>query len=354
MLLNLLPTLREHGVDVSLISLSDRGPPEGDLGGRMNDLGVPTHFLGDRLTTYAGPLIRLMRSRPGPVHSHGYKATILGLAAAHAAGVPLVTTYHAEASAAVKGGTGFAGLRLMSYLWMETFALRKAAQVAAVSGNVREELHRRGVAAERTSVISNGLTVDPSPADPDLINKLSPFEPRVVMVGRLVEGKNAPLAIEALVELRKRIPTAGLVFAGTGPLREELQGHAEGLGVRRSVQFLGYVRNIPALLRQCDCLILPSQSEGAPMTLLEGMACEIPVVASDIPGIREIVSDHEDAILVEPGSSGALAQSLIRLAYSPELRIELTRSALAKYGARHTAQAMAQQYAEWYSSIPGS
>ena len=151
----------------------------------------------------------------------------------------------------------------------------------------------------------------------------------VLAVGRLVAVKGHAVLLDAIADLRDRdgLPVA-LEVVGDGPRRAVLEDRARALGVADLVTFHGRVGqdDIRRHYASADAFCLPSFGEGVPVVLMEAMAMEVPVVASRVMGIPELVEDGRSGLLVPPGRSRALADALARLAGSADLRRELGRA----------------------------
>ena len=156
---------------------------------------------------------------------------------------------------------------------------------------------------EPLATIPNAVGPAPEPADP-LVEG-----PLVLSVGRLVESKNHELAIEALAE----VPQAVLAIAGDGPLRADLVAAAERAGVADRVLLLGERRDARALMGAADAVVLTSRAEGLPLVALEALASGTPLVATSVRGLRELVTDGENALVVPPDDAQALAGALRRV-----------------------------------------
>jgi glycosyltransferase involved in cell wall biosynthesis len=158
----------------------------------------------------------------------------------------------------------------------------------------------------------------------------APFE--VLTVGRVDPIKGQPLLLEALAELRRRGLDARLTFVGDGDGLAELQALAARLGVEDRAGFPGAVGQdeIRAYYRRASAFALPSFAEGLPVVLVEAMACGLPVVASRITGIPELVEEGVAGLLVTPGRAGELADALAALAADPERRAAMGRAGRAK------------------------
>jgi glycosyltransferase involved in cell wall biosynthesis len=139
-----------------------------------------------------------------------------------------------------------------------------------------------------------------------------------VIVGRLHEAKGLEAAIGSVPMILEREPTFRLVLVGTGPLEEALRIRASQERLGDTVIFAGRRDDVPEILGSADLLILPSESETAPLTVLEGMAAGLPVVATDVGGVAEAVEDGVTGFLVEPGDPRAIAEAVLRAAALPD------------------------------------
>jgi glycosyltransferase involved in cell wall biosynthesis len=157
-------------------------------------------------------------------------------------------------------------------------------------------------------------------------------------VGSLHVRKGYQYLIEAVPLVLTELPGARFVLVGEGPERLRLEQLAAELGVAGRVQFLGQRTDVSAVLPEFDVFVLPSITEGMPNAVLEAMAAGIPVVASRVGGVPEIVQDGETGLLVEPESPSDLARSLVRLGRDAPLRLALTQRALAVVTSRFNPQ----------------
>lgn len=144
----------------------------------------------------------------------------------------------------------------------------------------------------------------------------------VIGVGRLVPIKNMGLLLDALPLIRERVPTAHLLLVGEGPERRSLQERAISLGIREAVTFAGYVPlvDLPAYYRAADVFALTSTFDNSPNVILEAMAAELPVVATDVGGVRSFVETGQGGSLVPAGDAAPLAAAVSSWLESPERR----------------------------------
>ena len=260
-------------------------------------------------------LVRVLRQgRPSAFHAHlsWPLAARKQLAVAVAARVPaVVATYHLFPPGSF-GRTASLQGRLLSAGIGRGIAVSEAVATALVE--------RLGWPRRKLEVIRNGIPVErfQAAADPELRFELTAGRGDVLFLttARLDPQKG----LEVLLRAAGSVDGARFVVAGDGPERARLTG-----GDR--VRFLGQRDDVPALLAACDAFVLPSLFEGTPIALLEAMAAGKAIVATAIPGVDELVTADESALLVPPGDSDALAAALRRLATEPELRARLGAAA---------------------------
>lgn len=346
MLLGLLPALQARGCPVALACLNDANGRGAELGGAVAAHGITVHYAGLSGRLSVGGLLRLRSilrtTRPRLIHLHGYKATILAGVYGIVRRLPTVVTFHTHAMHDIHVSS--------TVVRIEGHILRRVHAIAAVSEPVREELEfRRGVSRQRLRVIPNGIPEPTGEASRDARDQTD--GPTLLCVGRLIRKKNVQLLIEAVAQLRGSFPRFRLLVAGEGPMRESLERQVATLGLEGAVKFLGFVDDVASLLRQCDCFVLPSATEGMPISVLEAMSHGVPIVATRVGSIPAIAREEKEAVLVAPGDVAALATALERVLRNSELRRSLGDSARDRFVTEFTAARMAERYHHLYDSI---
>lgn len=154
----------------------------------------------------------------------------------------------------------------------------------------------------------------------------------LLFVGRLAAVKGVALLLQAFAKLLRAHPEAKLRLVGDGPERDGLEAMARALGVEEAVTFLGYLgqEDVAGELDAADMLVLPSFAEGVPVVLMEAMASRIPVVASRVAGVQELVEDGVSGAVLPPGDVETLVETLIRLLSNPETRAQMGQAGRAK------------------------
>ena len=249
------------------------------------------------------------------VHTHSTEAGVIGRFAAALAGVPaIVHTVH---------GVPFASDRNDALEWFvlqcEHRAAKRIDRLITNADAIAEDYLSRGIGRpEQYTTVYSGIDLDRfrgvEPA-----GDVSGDGVRVVMIGRLADGKGFEDLLAAVDRMEADL---SVYLVGDGPLRESLVAEIEDRGLSETVHMLGYREDVPAILAASDVAVLPSYREGTPRVLTEAMASGLPVVATDIAGIPEQISDGENGFLIEPGDIDALVDRLEQLTSDPALREE--------------------------------
>lgn len=169
----------------------------------------------------------------------------------------------------------------------------------------------------------------------------------ILFVGRLAAAKGVPILLEAFARLRARLPDARLTLVGDGPARPELEARAAELGVADAVRFMGYLSQdeVTAQLARSDLFALPSFAEGVPVVLMEAMATSLPVLATRIAGIPELVEDGVSGRIVAPGDLEAFAAAMVELLSDPDHAAMMGRAGRARIEACFDVAAEASKLA---------
>ena len=299
-LLTLLPALAERGVDVRFLGLDDtsRGPDPFYEGLPVPFVRVPAaRDIDPRLA------LRVRRETRAAdlVHTHLVHADVYGALGAR----QLVSTKHNDDP-----------FRAGAFRFVERALAQRAAKVIAITEALaRFQVERVGLPADKLEVIHYGLDEVPLAWGSNAADDVPPDARVLLAVCRLEPQKGLEVAVRALPEIRKRHSKAELVVLGEGPQRAELEQLANDLHV--PVHLLGRVPDVAAWLRRADVLVHPARWEGFGLALLEAMLCSLPVVATRVSSIPEIVADGETGLLVAPDDPAALATAVIRVLDDP-------------------------------------
>ena len=334
---DLFEAYQERGLDVVRIPGLARGiSPFGDLRALM--------ALRRELSAFA----------PDLVHTHASKAGVLGRRAARELGVPRVHTFHGHV---LEGYFPEAVSRGIASL--ERRLARETERVIAVSHATADDLVRLSVVDEkRLVVVPPGIDLDPFLAlKPDAVagglrNTIGAATGDVVVgvVGRLAEVKRPELAVDVFETLAARYPGLHLVFVGDGDRRGMLERRITALGAEAArVHMVGARPSMVPVMADLDAVLLTSRTEGLPVALIEAAASGLPVVATDVGGVDELVAHERTGYL--GNDVDELAYGLSQLCESSTLRREMGHRARLRVGARHSAAALANRLEGVYRSL---
>lgn len=338
--------LRALAHDARVGAILDRGEPRHPFVEALRAASVPVtswELPGRAYVRERGAVRELIRSfRPAVVHTHGARVDVLDSGVARHLGVPTVTTVH--------GFTG-GGWKNRAYQRLQRRAFRGFDAVVAVSAPLAEGLVRDGVPADRVHLLRNAW-----PGRTDFLERLPARELlglpreglRVGWVGRLGREKGADVLLDALA----RIPDLRLSasFVGDGPERTDLVDRARALGILPRVAWHGEVLDAARAMKAFDVLVLSSRTEGTPIVLLEAMAAGVPIVATSVGGIPDVVSP-EEAVLVAASDPSALAAAIRTVLEDPAAATARAASAVRRLSSEFAAGPWIARYASLYAAL---
>jgi glycosyltransferase involved in cell wall biosynthesis len=267
------------------------------------------------------------------VHTAELPSNIFGLPAAAAARVPVRIANRRE----INPDKSFAELAL------QRAAYAAAHRIVANSHAAADRLRREGVPPGKIAVIANGLAAADFP-----VRAPRGHRRRIVVVANLRPEKGHDVLIDAAPEILRRHPDAEFEFVGRGRQRDALMEQARGRGVLERITFAGHCPDVAQRLADADVFVLPSRSEAFPNAVLEAMAAGLPVVASGVGGIRELIVHGQTGLLVPPDRPEALAQQICRILEDGALAHRLSLSAGADARARFSFDRMVDQFESLY------
>lgn len=344
-LVTILPELRQAGINAELVVFS-----EGMLSEEARALGLPLHCLGVSRMMSLDLFTRLYRllktMKPDIVHTHGGRANLYGRLAARLAGVPrIITTVHSHADldyATALHNLWFSTVDRLTWFLADHFI--------AVSGELGQSLRRRGVPARKVTVIHNGITEAPDEGI-DLRTEFGIARgPVICAIGRHVPVKRFDVLIRAMANVVTIVPDATLLFVGEGPLEGENRQLVERLRLGPHVHFAGYRRDARKVLKSADLFVMSSDMEGLPIVLLEALSARVPVVATAVGGIPEVIIHGENGLLVRQGEPEELSQAIVACLLDPEAARQRAKAGRRWFEQHATGIAMALKTAEVYHS----
>jgi glycosyltransferase involved in cell wall biosynthesis len=303
-----------HRVQMTLCFLRHRNDAEFDLDRRCAELDLDYREVLHRGATDRGVMPQLMelarQIQPHIVHSHDYKANFYATRLAHRTGVLRLATSH--------GWTGSGWRERRVYYPGDKLLLSRFPGVIAVSEPIRQTLVRWGARPGRVRVLLNGI--DPHAYRRDELVRcqirgqlgFGPDDRILAAVGRVEQQKRFDVLVDALRLLRGDTSTVKLVIAGDGSLLPNLRRRIEQYDLSDCVTLLGHCSNMRQLYSAFDMLVQSSDYEGTPTVVVEAMAMQIPIVATDVGGTGQLVTHEEHALLIPPRRPDLLADAIRR------------------------------------------
>lgn len=320
LLADYLPRLSRLGIEPTVVAIQDReGNP---IAAEIEATGVAVANLGIRRLRESGALGQVTgvieRAAPDLVHTQLEFSNILGTLAAHRLGVPTVATIH-TIDRPRRWSRDAARYRLMAWVLRS-----RGARVISVSRSARDHfIGRSNARRDQVVTLHNGIDLSRfsrsgghrAAARAEL--GIAPDAPVAMTVAVLRPEKGIGDMIDALPAVLRSHPLARYFIVGNGSHRTALEQAVAARGLEERVRFTGARADIPRLLAAADVFVLPSHTEALPTVLIEAMAAGLPVVATDVGGIPEMVDRGVSALLVPARSPAMLADAVCRLFSSP-------------------------------------
>lgn len=316
-------TIDRSALDLTIVSMH---ASEGLIVHRLRAIGVRVVTLGARNLRDLAALRRLLAlirdEKIELIHAHLAYSTIWSAIASRIAGVPAVATLHVTPAAAraLRPSARHRVLTRLRDMLMKKVANRWTRYVITVSAALRDEYVQHGLAPSKVRVIHNGIEVERFRRSRDearrqIVTELDvpPDAPIAVTVSVLRPAKG----IEVLLDAIRQIPGAMFLIIGDGPIRDDLAALAQQHGVADRIRWAGFRNDVEALLPGCDLFVHPSLDDAFPTVLLEALAAGLPIVATNVGGVPEIVTPGVTGMLVPPGDARRLADCVGALLRDP-------------------------------------
>lgn len=281
------------------------------------------------------------RRQPDVVHTHGYRSDVIGGLAAAVSGIPRVTTVH-----------GFTGgnAKNRANEWMQVRAYHAFSAVVAVSKPIVQRLRKAGVRDHLIHTIPNAIDIrHPLVTSPAARTTLGASNDEFVIgwVGRMSKEKAPDVLVEALRDIKQPFKA---IFVGDGPDRPSLQAQVAKLGLDSSVHWTGMVPDAAALFSAFEVFVLSSRTEGIPIVLLEAMRANVPIVATRVGGVPEMLNDTE-ALLVPSEQPAALAAAISSVRDNTEAARARAQAARARLEREFAVDPWVGRYDAVYRSV---
>jgi len=323
------------------------------LGTYLEDLereGVKVHYIARKRGfdwTYPFKVAGLIRNRKIDVlHAHNYTACFYGALAAFLARKPMIYTEHDHSYAS------------SAYVSIVGKILKKiTSKRVCVSVEVKNALKKFGT-IDDIEVVYNGIdeNIFKSIGSEEKANKRQDLgfkkeDTLLGVVGRLDEMKNQTILLDMLAQLKQTAPNAKLIIVGRGKTELFLKSKVEKMGLTKNVSFMGEIRNVHNVLSMLDIFLLPSLSEGLPLSIIEAMASGLPVIASKVGGIPELITNDLNGYLVEAGNKNAFMEATEKLVKNTNTQKTMGRENRSKFLKTFSLSKMAHRYVEIYKAL---
>jgi glycosyltransferase involved in cell wall biosynthesis len=279
---------------------------------------------------------------------HGYKARIFGRFVAARSGIPVVGV--------LRGWTAETRT-VRCYEWLDRRLLRKLDHIVCVSQSQARHALSFGVSPEKLTVIHNAIDIgrfkgrDPQKRAELLSNFASPRRLIVAAVGRISPEKGFCTLVRVASRVVARHPETGFLIFGDGPLRAQLQRDICAAGLQDHVKIAGFRTDLDACFPHFDLLILPSYSEGLPNVVLEAFAAGVPVVATAVGGVPEVVQDGLSGFLVTAGDDVAMAERISEMARNDGLRRSMAAHGHGRVSREFSFTTQARSYEQLFCKM---
>lgn len=351
-ILNTPRFLRDYGYETVCAYMHPPGDPGFEtLQRRAEEWEAPLISIPDRGMRDVGVIKRvakLCRQHNVKIwHGHDYKSNILGLLLRPFHRMKLVTTVH--------GWVNREG-NMPLYSKIDRWCLPKYQHVICVSKDLHEECEDLGVRADRLTLIENAIdetqfvaTTNPTAAK--IRFGLPVDRPVIGAVGRLAEEKGFHFLLDAFARLIHEGHKVTLAIVGDGTARPDLERRRNSLGLGNHVRFLGFQEDTRTIYHAMDIFCLSSLREGLPNVLLESLACEVPSIATDLPGVRQVINEPGvQSLIVPPGESEplyvALRQLLVEETPRRDLAVAGRKRIIEQFSFRRRIKRIASIYDE--------
>jgi len=334
--------LQKEGISVEILHFQNAW-----IGEAADEQSIPHFTLSDthfkktyRLPLFARYMAKVIRDKQITVlHSHLYGAIVGGALAAKLAGVRHIGTVHDRYSL-LDSKSRIPLLRIASML---------GTVLIAVSYDIQKTIQSlSSFGWKHLYVVHNGVEIDDIGRVADQDHQRFPDDPvRLVFVGRLVQLKRVDLLIDAVAMLNVK-PNFFLQIVGDGPLKIDLQDQVSARGLDHQIEITGFRNDVANILRNSDCFILPSDTEGLSCSIMEAMVAGIPTIACDVGGNSELIQHGVSGWLIPPNSRDALCQALEKVICSANTRREAGTQARLRVEEKFSLQKMTSEYSTYY------
>jgi glycosyltransferase involved in cell wall biosynthesis len=286
------------------------------------------------------------REQPNILHSHGYKSNFYAWRALSGRKIPWIITNHGKRI----------GIALSVYNRLNIVFMKKADKVVAVSQVLADEMKQQGISSTRMHIIDNGVNLERfanQRGDNDLRKSfgLDGNHKLFGTIGSLTEEKGHVYLIEAAQQVTQKYPECRFLIVGDGRQRQVLEERTADLGLSDKVIFTGSRKDVPEILAMLDAFVLPSLKEGLPMALLEAMASKVPVIATSVGAIPQVLENGINGLLIPPKNSDSIAEAINTMLSDGNSAKEMALRGFEKVRDHYSAKIMFEKYLTVYHDL---
>jgi len=285
--------------------------------------------------------------QPDIIHLHNrfFFTTFIGILLRKKFHLPTLVTLHLGKIDYIHGIKGYIIRKFEKF--MIRLINNNSTLVTAVSHNVKDNGVSLGIKNKKCIVIPNGV-------DLSFFKMMRTFraKPRkIIFIGRLLANKGPQILVKSANIVRKKIPDVQFFIVGDGPLREKIEKYCDKNHLSKNIQFLGRLDDIRDKMKESDLYVRPSYLDGMPLGVLEAMAAELPVLATNIAGTKEIVQHGKTGYLVKADDEKELAEAIIELLMNPETMEKIAKNGLEFVKTKYDWKNIVTEYAKCYQEV---
>jgi glycosyltransferase involved in cell wall biosynthesis len=284
--------------------------------------------------------------RPNILHSHNYKSNFYAWRALSGRKTPWVTTNHGKRL----------GMKLSVYNRLNILFMKKADKIVAVSQALADEMTKKGIPSTKILVIDNGIDLQrfTNLRENNGLRKsfgLNGNNKTIGTIGSLTEEKGHIYLLEAARQFIDKYPECRFLIVGDGGQRQFLEEKTSRLGLSGRVIFTGSRKEVPEILSMLDAFVLPSIKEGLPMALLEAMASRVPVIATKVGAIPNVIEDGISGMLIPPRDPKAIVDAVNSLLSNGHSAQEMAQKGFERVRDNFSSKIMSEKYMAVYKEL---
>jgi glycosyltransferase involved in cell wall biosynthesis len=349
-LLELAEHSKRAGLKVTIGVFENSRNPNLELANTASGLGFQVQIFpcNGRFDNDAAQTIKGYMEKEGVniLHSHNYKSNFYARRALSNSNVRWVVTNH---------GRRF-GPKLLLYNLLDAFIVRRADKIIAVSEEIAKKMKLAGIAKGKICLIENGVNLEmfTTNSSSQAIKESFGIKKEALVVGTigaLTREKGHQYLLRAALKVIRIYPEAIFLLVGDGIERPGLEKTASSLGIKDSVIFAGMRKDVPEILSILNVFVLPSLSEGLPMALLEAQAAQIPVVATSVGAIPDVLENGATGMLIPPKDPQAIAEAIIMILSDKKLASGIAQKGFERVRDNFSSEKMASKYLSIYREL---